>query len=308
MGIFDLAKRAVRRLLQGRRSLPRHPMPPPAPPVAPPLPPRLPPPPPPAGQSPPAGSPPAAPTDGQPPPPTRAELRDIQAVDEVYDDIQLLGRDRSYVEAGAVDQLMTKMRRVKSSNVWGYYFEIEGNPHTGLLYVTFLADSPPGGGDRPQAPGSTYVYFDVPTKKYREFARASDSSAGRAVWDYLRVRGTVWQHQHRYRFLQNQGEYVPRKATRKGFQSRTHHNPLADKIPNATWSALQRLEKSPNPQVREYGRRKRRELMQLAGHRRSTLAPRLFMASASGGSGSAGQPNRGGPNRGSPNRGGPNRG
>jgi hypothetical protein len=221
---------------------------------------------------------------------TTQEQRDIRQVQEVYNEIELLGRDRSYDDPDAINRLMEKMRQVSSSNVWGYYFELEDNPHTGLLYVTFLAESPPG-GKRPQAPGSTYVYFDVPTKKYHQFSKASDSSAGKAVWDYLRVRGTVWQHQHRYKFIQNQGEYIPRKATQKGFQTRYQSNPFATKIPNEVWSSLSRLEKSKNPSIAEYGRKMRRDLLQKAGHRRSTLAPRAFLT---------GRPNRGTPNRGRP--------
>jgi hypothetical protein len=314
MKLFDLARKAVRRVLE-RRSL-RKPITatiePPVvePPVLPdgrrvPLePPVLPsgqragagpqPPPfaPPPTREPPQGQPVDRRHAPQTPRITPREQRDIQQVQEVYDEITLIGRDASYDDAGAVDRLMDRMRQVSSSNVWGYYFETEGSPNTGLLYVTFLAEAT-SGGNRPQSPGSTYVYFDVPTTKYHEFARASDASAGKAVWDYLRVRGTVWQHQHRYKFLQNQGEYVPRKATQTGFRSRHQVNAFASKIPNETWSALSRLEKSQNPAVSDYGRQMRRDLLSKAGHRRSTLAPRSFL------------PNRAGPNRGRPNTGRP---
>lgn len=299
MKLFDLAKKAVRRVLE-RRSL-RKPI---TATIEPPVvePPVLPGnqrwvPQPPPFSPPPARDPPQAQTVDRKHAPatpdiTSKEQKDIRQVQEVYDEITLIGRDASYDDAGAVDRLMDKMRKVSSSNVWGYYFEIEGNPQIGLLYVTFLAEAP-AGGERPQSPGSTYVYFDVPTKKYHEFARASDASAGKAVWDYLRVRGTVWQHQHRYKFLQNQGEYIPRKATRTGFRTRHQVDTFAAKIPNETWSALSRLEKSRNPAVAEYGQKMRRDLLSKAGHRRSTLAPRSFL------------PNRAGPNRGRPNTGRP---
>lgn len=288
MSLFDLAKQAIRRLL-GRKSLQRPrpaPIRPPVPPIppgpiaAPPIIPR-----PPANQT-------ASQQQQQASQTSPAEQRDIKNVQEVYDDIELLGRDRSYDDPQAVDRLMEKMRQVSSSNVWGYYFELEASAHSGLLYVTFLAEAPPG-DERPKSPGSTYVYFDVPTKKYHEFSKASDSSAGKAVWDYLRVRGTTWSHQHRYRFIQNQGEYVPRKATKAGFKTRHQQNSFASRIPNETWSALSRLEKSKNPAVAEYGQKMRRDLLQKAGHRRSTLAPRAFL------------PDRGSPNRGKPNRGRP---
>lgn len=288
MGLFDLAKQAVRRLI-GRKSLQR----PSSAPIRPPIPPGPLIPPPIIGQT---------QQVRRLPQISQIEQRDIKTVQEVYDEIELLGRDRSYDDENAVSRIMDKMRQVSSSNVWGYYFELEGNPHTGLLYVTFLAESSPG-GKRSQAPGSTYVYFDVPTKKYHEFARASDASAGKAVWDYLRVRGTVWEHQHRYRFIQNEGEYVPRKATRTGFRTRHQQNPFAARIPNETWSALSRLEKSQNTAVSDYGRQMRRKLLQKAGHRRSTLAPRTFLTRSSQSESldlNRGTPNRGGPNRGRP--------
>jgi len=294
MRLFDLAKQAVRRLLgrkslQRPRSAPLRPPIPPGPIAAPPIIPRT------------SGNQTAGQRQQQAAQFSPAEQRDIKAVQEVYDDIELLGRDRSYDDPNAVDRLMDKMRQVSSSNVWGYYFELEGSQHSGLLYVTFLAESTPG-GKRPQSPGSTYVYFDVPTKKYHEFARASDSSAGKAVWDYLRVRGTVWQHQHRYRFIQNQGEYIPRKATKTGFRTRHQQNPFASRIPNETWSALSRLEKSKNPAVADYGRKMRRDLLQKSGHRRSTLEPRTFLKKSTQPQTllNQGKPNRGGPNRGRP--------
>jgi hypothetical protein len=316
MGLFDLAKKAVRRVLE-RRSLRRIPTASIVPPVV--EPPVVEPPVVaspwnrpavhpqqspvgPATQSP-TGTAPQSPQQSQPvrTQVSPAEQRDIKQVQEAYNEIELLGRDRSYDDPEAVNRLMEKMRQVSSSNVWGYYFELEGSQHAGLLYVTFLADAPPG-GKRPQSPGSTYVYFDVPTKKYHEFARASDSSAGKAVWDYLRVRGTVWQHQHRYKFVQNQGEYVPRKVTSTGFRTRHQSNPFASRIPNETWSALSRLEKSKNPAVADYGRKMRRDLLQKAGHRRSTLAPRTFLKKSIEPQTllNQGKPNRGGPNRGRP--------
>ncbi|MBX3422226.1 MAG: KTSC domain-containing protein [Pirellulaceae bacterium] len=292
MKLLDLAKQAWRRVMRRRRL-----QKPSAPKI----------------QPPPVSIPPKQyrPKILNPPPPpqprtvpTAEESRDIKSVQEVYDEIELIGRDASYNRAGAVSQLMDKMRHVKSSNVWGYYFEIEGSPHTGLLYVTFLKESSPGGA-RPNAPGSTYVYYDVPTKKYQQFARASESSAGKAVWDYLRVRETVWQHQHRYRFLQNEGEYVPRKVTKTGFRSRAQTNPLAKKIPNHVWSSLSRLEKSPVDSIRDYATRMRRHLSSTAGHRRSTLAPRTFLDKSKQSETllNGGSPNRGRPNRGRPNRG-----
>ncbi len=43
---------------------------------------------------------------------------------------------------------------------------------------------------------AVYAYFKVPIAKYLQFEDATRESAGRAVWDYLRVRGSHWAHQH----------------------------------------------------------------------------------------------------------------
>ena len=135
--------------------------------------------------------------------------------EEPYDHIQLLGRDRSYDDS--LQRVMDRMRIVQSSNVYGYYYEIETTPERGgILYVTFLG----GEGEDRSGPGATYAYYDVPLEKYRRFQNASAVSAGNAVWDYLRIRGTIWNHQHRYRLIQVSGDYIPRKATRLGFKTR----------------------------------------------------------------------------------------
>lgn len=231
--------------------------------------------------------------------PNAQEQRDIAEVNEVYTDIQLSGRDQGH-DAGGVDAVMAKMRRVKSSNVWGYFFEVEGGYNqsvgkyrgakSGLLYVTFLAEAPPG-GHRPQSAGPTYVYFDVPITKFQQFQSASEASAGKAVWDYLRVRGTTWQHQHRYRLVQTQGDYIPRKATRDGFKDRRLIDPAGAKVPNSTWSAISRLEHSPLATIRVYANRMKNLLLKEQNLRRSTLPARSWM------------PNRAPPNRAKPKRG-----
>lgn len=129
---------------------------------------------------------------------------------------QLLGRDISY-DDGDFDAAMEGMRLVSSSNVYGYYFERESRT-MGILYVTFLETLK--GGKRGDGPGPTYAYYNVPVRKAVQFQRASEESAGAAVWDYLRVRGSVFAHQHMYRLIHVAGEYIPRKATALGFKSR----------------------------------------------------------------------------------------
>lgn len=137
-----------------------------------------------------------------------------------------LGRGSIGYDEELAKALITREHRVESSNVYSFVFEREG-VRTGILYVTFLAWSP--GVDRRAGPGSTYAYYDVPLAKYNQFARAAASSAGKAVWDYLRVRGSIWEHQHTYRIVggtlvQGGGQYVPRKATQGGYRKRAVTN------------------------------------------------------------------------------------
>ncbi len=325
--LFDLAKLALRRILQKRSTLSNGPpggmkSTPGKPPIvtvrpslppggkpsssgAPPIVPR----------SNPAQRPEAAPHAQQPretPPPAQSaqEVKDIQEVEDVYTEIQLFGRDRGHSDE--MQSVMDGMRLVKSSNVYGYYFELEpgakNSPSissvkygkqaaahsgsvTGILYVTFLGQGP--NGSRSNSAGATYAYYNVPVKKYGEFTHLADSSAGGAVWDYLRVRGTIAEHQHQYRLVQVSGEHIPRKATAKGFKIRQLSPVGQPTIPNSTWSAISRLEHSPNQQVRAYAGQMKRALLREQNFRRSTLAPRTFL------------PNRAAPNRGRPNRGAP---
>lgn len=204
---------------------------------------------------PPAAGPPSQPLPpgSLPPPPPRPPVGIPGDGDE--DEIELLGRDASY-HRGDWAAVMAAMRLTPgSSNVFGYYFEFESRTR-GILYVTFLAV---GVGGKRSGAGQTYAYYDVPGRKYNQFAQASDSSAGGAVWDYLRIRGTIAGHQHNYRLVQSHGDYVPRKATPIGFRTR---NVAA---------------------IGQAGRR---------SYRRSTLPERLFARP------NRGTPDRGTPNRG----------
>lgn len=92
----------------------------------------------------------------------------------------------------------------------------------GTLIVTFK-DWAPGmkQKERPVSPGATYAYAGVSRFKYEAFlGSTSPDSAGYAVWDYLRIRGTQSGHQHAYRLISVTGEYVPRIATPYGFRRR----------------------------------------------------------------------------------------
>ncbi|QDV26344.1 KTSC domain-containing protein [Aureliella helgolandensis] len=187
--------------------------------------------------------------------------------DDDFDDIQLLGRDAGY-DQEEFQRLEPKMRRVSSSNVFSYAFEME-TARQGILYVTFLDYTPKdagGDGSKKNSPGSTYAYYDFPLAKFKQFEAMAASTAGGAVWDYCRVRHSGFEHQHSYRLVQSAGDYIPRKATAGGWKARS---------------------------VPTLGIGKR-------SARRSTLKPRTMHFRA--------QANNGAPNRGAPNRGNPNRG
>lgn len=122
-----------------------------------------------------------------------------------------------------------RIHLVESSNVHSFWFEREGR-FDGVLYVAFLAWVP--GQKGRSGLGPTYAYYGVPVRKYLRFKTAAAGSAGRAVWDFLRVRGqgNRHRHQHPYRLTAgaapneavegNRGVYVPRKVTRTGFRIR----------------------------------------------------------------------------------------
>ena len=154
----------------------------------------------------------------QPPPPSPPGLG--AADDDEGDYIQLLGRDAGY-DQGDFDAVMDGMRETPgSSNVYGYFYEREAR-RTGIMYVTFLARGSDGSR---QGPGPTYAYYDVPVRKAHEFQRATAQSAGEAIWDYFRIRGTISGHQHQYRLVHVSGEYVPRKVTPEGYRPRAVPN------------------------------------------------------------------------------------
>lgn len=201
-------------------------------------------------------------------------MRAAKEASQELDDVEVLGRsfdydpeDFSRISQGSVE--------VSSSNVFSYYWQLESK-YSGILYVTFLARAV-GKGQPRQGPGPTYAYFGVTIQKYNAFRREASESPGRAVWDHLRVRGTIFGHQVQYRLISITGNYVPRKATRQGFKTR-YLKPVGR--PNQVNA---RLPQDATQRDRALARR---------GFQRSTLPAQEF-----------GQPDRGGPDRGSPNRG-----
>ncbi len=106
--------------------------------------------------------------------------------------------------------------RPRSGSVYSYSYDMEA----ATLYVRFKAKT---AKDAPAtAPGSLYAYYDVTPIEFRKFHGRAKTSAGEAVWDYLRRRGSAVEHQKDYRLVgimpafvagQLHKGYVPRKAT-----------------------------------------------------------------------------------------------
>lgn len=213
-------------------------------------------------QPPPSMRPDYSPPVDEPPPPGTAA-----AGGDDFDEIEILGRDAGYDEEDFAAVMAAMRTTPGSSNVYGYFFEREAR-RTGILYVTFLQQGL--NGEKINAPGPTYAYYDVPVTNAVAFQRAAPASAGGAVWDFLRVRGSTYGHQHQYRLVHVSGEYVPRKATRAGWMARA---------------------------VPALGVGKRT-------FRRNTLSPFRFPNARP----NRGDPDRGNPDRGEPDRGEPDRG
>ncbi len=198
----------------------------------------------------------------------RARQQEIDAQEEEFDDIETLGRSYDY-DRDDYNLIRQGSTEVSSSNVFSYYWQPESK-YSGILYVTFLAPAV-GKGQPRQGPGPTYAYFGVTSQKYNAFRRQAAESAGSAVWDHLRVRGSIFGHQVQYRLISVTGNYVPRKATAKGFKTRYL---------------------KPVGRPRQVNARLGSESLAQRGFQRSTLPSQDY-----------GQPDRGGPERGSPNRG-----
>lgn len=211
-----------------------------------------------------------------PPVQTRQNRRKDFEDGEEYDRIELLGRGAK-TEPDEWIRITQERRLVQSSNVFAYLY-IPETERMGILYVTFLHWEPGMKPEERSGPGSTYAYYDFPLTKYGQFERMADESAGKAVWDYCRLRGSSWGHQHRYEMVQAEGDYVPRKATRAGFVARALLDP----------------------------RQSLSDRKKLPAYRPNTLPGQgRFLYP---GVKNTGQPNRGTPNRGAPNRGTPDRG
>lgn len=146
-----------------------------------------------------------------------------------------------------------------SSNVYSFQYHQPRGRTKGVLYVTYKAPnlnhsslsigrgnaagvtgkrqlvgklgSTHRGGARPNAPGPKYAYSGVPISIFYEMQAAANTggSVGKQVWDKLRVRHSHFQHRYPYSLVspsvhpETGQEYIPRKATAKGYASRSVH-------------------------------------------------------------------------------------
>lgn len=138
-----------------------------------------------------------------------------------------------------------EIRTPSSSNVYSFQYDYKRS----TLYVRYqehsvnpnaIRGSKAGGrahvrgtlghtvGGKTGGPGASYAYYDVPVRVFEKLVRAP--SAGRAVWDELRIRGTAYGHRFRYGLASAQtvrmedgtdAVYVPRRITPQGFRART---------------------------------------------------------------------------------------
>lgn len=145
------------------------------------------------------------------------------------------------------DSLTEEYYTPRSSNVYSFQYDYA----TSTMYVRFKAPRMNSGVQNKRGrggmtgikgqkgstitgktnePGPLYAYFDVPVRVFKRLKASISSSPGGAVWDNLRIRGTVYGHQYRYSLVQGavvKGEggrlatYVSRRATSKGFRSRS---------------------------------------------------------------------------------------
>jgi len=137
------------------------------------------------------------------------------------------------------DDISAEILTPESSNVYSMQYDYS----QGILYVTYRADADPVGfktmdsvckpgetnkiGIRPNQPGATYSYGGakrgensnkITEAMFESFAGAH--SKGQWVWSNLRECGSVSGHQYPYTLTDTSGDYVPRKATRRGFRVR----------------------------------------------------------------------------------------
>lgn len=116
------------------------------------------------------------------------------------------------------------------------------------------------------APGVLYAYDDVPVRVFQRLINNWAIPLGRGgigVWDELRVRGTVYGTQYRYRVASaadlprgsESARYVPRMATHRGLRRRAAAEPGSGRRGAATSMLPERTEPERGRPKRQMRRR-----------------------------------------------------
>lgn len=102
----------------------------------------------------------------------------INWCESVLSDIGVSTVSNSYIQCRlSTRNLLDKLVRVRSSNIWGYSMNVKSNKDkTGDVVVQFKGER---GG-----PGDVYIYYDVPVRTYRRWQSAQ--SKGHYFWQYIR--------------------------------------------------------------------------------------------------------------------------
>lgn len=185
-------------------------------------------------------------TGGQPPPPIPGQPQSFPRT--------VIPREPP--KPGDVSEYGEEIFTPQSSNVFSFSYYRQPGARNGTLYVTYKANSiNPGsitsgtttrGGRKSRTQnfgqlgrtvrgkknerGPMYAYLNVPPIVFTGMKSAV--SKGKFVWDKLRIRGTIYGHRFQYTLVQAQvtpglgsaGVYIPRKATSKGFRTRSISN------------------------------------------------------------------------------------
>lgn len=139
-----------------------------------------------------------------------------------------------------------EVRTPQSSNVYAFSYDRA----TSTLHVSYKASDHSGGttgrvqkgkstgltqliggklSGKLDSRGPTYAYYDVPIRVYVRMKLAA--SKGKFVWDELRIRGSIYGHKYRYGLVYAEesagggAPYIPRRATKAGFRTRSLAEP-----------------------------------------------------------------------------------
>lgn len=96
----------------------------------------------------------------------------------IHTDIDAANRNAQNSKHLSSRDMMKRLVRCRSSNVWAYAYDNSGDPkgRIGTVYIQFK-NAYGGAGD-------VYCYYDVPLAVYKKFL--SGPSKGHGIWKYFR--------------------------------------------------------------------------------------------------------------------------